>query len=157
MKTLTPTLYDIDFNLWIEQTVNQLKKGNLKDLDIENLVEEIESMGRSEKREIYSRLKVLLIHLLKWKYQPYKKTSIWIATINEQRTQINLILKDSPSLKPYLRDNWEDCYQDARIDAATETFLSPGDLSLGMSLYSRADFNPWFYPLIKASITCYHL
>jgi hypothetical protein len=123
MNTLTSTLYDIDFNLWIEQTVNQLKNGNLKDLDIKNLVEEIESMGRSDKREIYSRLKVLLIHLLKWKYQPSKKTSSWIATINEQRTQINLIFKDSPSLKPYLRDNWQDCYQDARIDAATETFL----------------------------------
>ena len=124
MNTLTSTLYDIDFNLWIEQTINQLKNGNLKDLDIKNLVEEIESMGRSDKREIYSCLKVLLIHLLKWKYQPSKKTSSWIATINEQRTQINLILKDSPSLKPYLRDNWQDCYQDARIDAATETFLS---------------------------------
>jgi hypothetical protein len=74
MKTLTPTLYDIDFNLWIEQTVNQLKKGNLKDLDIKNLVEEIESMGRSEKREIYSRLKVLLIHLLNWTVG-----SLWMA------------------------------------------------------------------------------
>ena len=72
MNTLSPTLYDIDFNLWIEQTANQLKNGNLKNLDIANLVEEIESTGRSDKREIYSRLKVLLIHLLKWKYQPSK-------------------------------------------------------------------------------------
>jgi len=100
----TPTLYEKDFNLWIEQTVNQLKKGNLADLDIENLIEEIDSMGRSDKREIYSRLKVLLMHLLKWKYQPEKPTPSWVNTIDEQREQLELVLKDSPSLKPYFRD-----------------------------------------------------
>jgi hypothetical protein len=123
MTTLTKTLYDTDFNLWIEQTVNQLKNGSLKDLDLENLIEEIESMGRSDKREIISRLRILIMHLLKWKYQPEKRTSSWIATINEQRYQIQVVLKDSPSLKPYFRDNFADCYQIIRRDAAKETTL----------------------------------
>jgi hypothetical protein len=124
MPVPTQTLYETDFNLWIEQTVNQLKTGDLTKLDLENLIEEIDSMGRNNKREIYSRLTVLIMHLLKWKYQSEKRSSSWISTINEQRRQIKLVLKDSPSLKPYLRDNLQDCYQDARLDAATETELS---------------------------------
>jgi hypothetical protein len=88
MKTLTQTLYDTDFNLWIEQTVNQLKNGDLQDLDRQNLIDEIESMGRNDKREVKNRLIVLFMHLLKWQYQPEKRTSSWISTINEQRRQI---------------------------------------------------------------------
>jgi len=123
MKTLTRTLYDTDFNLWIEQTVNQLKNGDLQDLDRKNLIDEIESMGRSDKREISNRLEVLIMHLLKWQYQSEKQTNSWFSTINEQRRAIRLILKDSPSLKPYLRDNLEECYQEARNDASRETSL----------------------------------
>jgi len=124
MPVQTQTLYEKDFNLWIEQTVNQLKTGDLGRLDLENLIEEVDSMGRSQKQELGNRLDVLIMRLLKWKYQPKKRSSIWISTINEQRRQIKLVLKDSPSLKPYLRDNLQDCYQDARLDAATETELS---------------------------------
>ena len=117
---MTTTLYETDFNLWIEQTVNQLKNGQIQDLDLENLIEEIESMGRSDKREIKTRLIVLIMHLLKWKYQPQKQTTSWIATINEQRRQIKVVLKDSPSLKPYIQNEIDDCYQDARKDAEKE-------------------------------------
>lgn len=120
----TQTLYEQDFNLWIEQTINQLKEGNLQDLDIKNLIEEIDSMGRSDKREIYNRLKVLLMHLLKWKYQPQKRSQSWEFTIDEQRDQIKLILKDSPSLKPYFTENLADCYQDAIRKAVKETALN---------------------------------
>jgi hypothetical protein len=119
----TQTLYEKDFNLWIKQTINQLKEGNLQDLDIENLIEEIDSMGRSDKREIYNRLKVLLMHLLKWKYQPQKRSQSWELTIDEQRDQIKLVLKDSPSLKPYFKENLADCYQDAIRKAIKETGL----------------------------------
>jgi hypothetical protein len=65
---MTATLYETDFNLWVEQTVSQLKNGKIQDLDLENLIEEIASMGRSDKREIKSRLIVLMMHLLQWKY-----------------------------------------------------------------------------------------
>lgn len=146
MNALTQTLYDTDFNLWIEQTVNHLKNGNLKDLDLENLIEEIESMGRRDKREIISRSRILILHLLKWKYQPEKRTSSSIATINEQRYQIQLILQDSPSLKPYFRDNFADCYPMIRQDAAKETSLPlnsfPIDCPWSEEQILDADFFP---------------
>lgn len=119
----TQTLYEKDFNLWIEQTINQLKNGDLTNLDRENLIEEIQSMGNSDKRETFSRLKVLLMHLLKWKYQPQKRTASWLNTIDEQREQLELILKDSPSLKPYFQEILSDCYQKAIRATVNETNL----------------------------------
>ncbi|MEA5550694.1 DUF29 domain-containing protein [Anabaena cylindrica UHCC 0172] len=70
----TQNLYDQDFYLWTQTIVQQLKENNLHQIDIPNLIEEIESMGKSEKRELKSRLIVLLMHLLKWQYQPYKRS-----------------------------------------------------------------------------------
>ena len=91
---MTTTLYETDFNLWIEQTVNQLKNGEIQDLDLENLIEEIQSMGSNDKREIKSRLIVLIMHLLKYKYQPKKKTKSWISTITTQRDELELGLAE---------------------------------------------------------------
>ncbi len=95
MKTKLSQLYETDFNLWIEQTVNHLKKGHLDALDLDNLIEEISDMGCNNRREVFSRLKVLLMYLLKWQYQPEKCTNSWINTIDEQREQLELILRDS--------------------------------------------------------------
>jgi hypothetical protein len=121
MDTMPQNLYETDFNLWIEQTTKQLVNGNLQEIDLKNLIEEIESMGKNNKREIKSRLIKLLMHLLKYKYQPEKQTRSWISTINTQRNEINLVLEDSPSLKLYFKENLSDCYQKARIDASSET------------------------------------
>ncbi|MEM8778743.1 MAG: DUF29 domain-containing protein [Cyanobacteria bacterium P01_G01_bin.49] len=118
------TLHDTDFNLWIEQTVKQLKLGNFHEIDLENLIEEIESMGKSDKREVKTRLAVLLMHLLKWKYQSSKRSNSWLDTIREQRLQVSLLLKDSPSLKPLLEQEFEQWYQYGRKEAAKETKLS---------------------------------
>ncbi|MFM7574609.1 MAG: DUF29 domain-containing protein [Snowella sp.] len=76
-------LYSTDFNLWTEQTIAALKSGDPQALDLDNLIEEIEAMTRSDKREIFNRLKVLITHLLKCQYEPQKKTNSWIKTINE--------------------------------------------------------------------------
>lgn len=122
---MTQTLYDTDFNLWIEQTITALKSGDIQTLDLDNLIEEIEAMTRSDKREIFNRLKVLIMHLLKCQYQPQKKTNSWIKTINEQRDQIELVLADSPSLRPYLTLKLEEIYKKAKRDAVTETKLTP--------------------------------
>ena len=122
---MTQTLYDTDFNLWIEQTITALKSGDLQTLDLDNLIEEIEAMTRSDKREIFNHLKVLIMHLLKCQYQPQKKTSSWIKTINEQRDQIELVLADSPSLRAYLTSKLEEIYKKAKRDAVTETKLTP--------------------------------
>jgi hypothetical protein len=123
MDTMPQNLYETDFNLWIEQTTKQLVNGNLQEIDLKNLIEELESMGKNNKREIKSRLIKLLMHLLKYKYQPEKQTRSWISTINTQRNEINLVLDDSPSLRPYFKENLSDCYQKARLDASSETKL----------------------------------
>ena len=115
------TLYEQDFYLWIQTTVQQLKENKLNEIDIPNLIEEIESMGRSEKRELKSRLIVLLMHLLKWYYQPEKRSESWRSTITEQRICIEGLLEDSPSLKPLLSEVFENCYQKARLKASDET------------------------------------
>ncbi|MFB2891429.1 DUF29 domain-containing protein [Aerosakkonemataceae cyanobacterium BLCC-F50] len=115
------SLYEKDFYLWIETTAQQLKEGKFDEIDLTNLIEEIESMGRSEKRELKSRLIVLLMHLLKWQYQPEKRSESWRSTISEQRICIEGLLEDSPSLKPIISEVFDDCYQKARLKAADET------------------------------------
>jgi hypothetical protein len=114
-------LYNQDFYLWIETTSKQLKAGKFAEIDLENLIEEIESMGKSEKRELKSRLIVLLMHLLKWQYQPEKRSESWRSTITEQRICIELLLEDSPSLQPLLIEIFTDCYEKARLKASEET------------------------------------
>jgi hypothetical protein len=115
------TLYDQDFYLWTQTTAQQLKEHKLNEIDIPNLIEEIESMGRSEKRELKSRLIILLMHLLKWQYQPEKRSESWRSTITEQRISIEVLLEDSPSLKPLVSEIFNDCYQKARLKASEET------------------------------------
>ncbi|MBE9145672.1 DUF29 domain-containing protein [Planktothrix mougeotii] len=120
MKTQN-NLYEQDFYLWTQITAKQLKENKFNEIDKINLIEEIESMGRSEKRELKSRLIVLLMHLLKWHYQPEKRSESWRSTITEQRICIEGLLEDSPSLKPLLPEVFEDCYQKARLKASDET------------------------------------
>jgi hypothetical protein len=140
------TLYETDYNQWIEETAKSLKDGNFQSLDVENLIEEIEAMGRSDKKEIGNRLEVLIMHLLKWKYQPNKQTHSWRCTINEQRRAIRRILKASPSLKPYLQENLTDFYQDAREAAIDETGLSPQTFPLESPFSQEDILNPDFFP-----------
>ncbi|MTJ51500.1 DUF29 domain-containing protein [Anabaena sp. UHCC 0253] len=127
MTTHQPTvitnnnLYEQDFYLWIETISKQLKAGKIAEIDLANLIEEIESMGKSEKRELKSRLIVLLMHLLKWQYQPEKRSESWRSTITEQRICIELLLEDSPSLQPLLIEIFADCYEKARLKASEET------------------------------------
>jgi hypothetical protein len=144
------TLYETDFNLWTEQTINQLKNGQIQDLDLENLIEEIESMGRSDKREIYNRLKVLLMHLLKWKYQPQKRSNSRELTIDEQRDQITLIIKDSPSLKPYFKENLAECYQDSIRKVTKETGLEKKVFPLECPFTQEQILDPDYFPETNA-------
>ncbi|MBW4574163.1 MAG: DUF29 domain-containing protein [Aphanothece sp. CMT-3BRIN-NPC111] len=120
---LPQTLYEDDFHLWLTTTAQQLRSRQLDQLDFDNLIEEIESMGASQRRELKNRLIVLFMHLLKYQYQPEKRSSSWIATILEQRRQLEFLLKDSPSLKPYYLEVFFDCYSQAVIDASAEARL----------------------------------
>ncbi|WP_414545431.1 DUF29 domain-containing protein [Nostoc sp. CCY0012] len=121
--SINSQLYDQDFYLWLETTAQQLKAGKFAEVDLANLIEEIECMGRSEKRALESNLVMLLMHLLKHKYQPEKRTNSWLSTIFEHRRRLNKNLQDSPSLKNYFSETFEECYQDARQQAALETDL----------------------------------
>ena len=116
-------LYHEDFYLWIKTTAKQLKDGNFAEIDLDNLIEEIESMGRSEKRALKSNLLVVLMHLLKYKYQPEKRTNSWLSTIFEHRRRLKEDLTESPSLKKYFSEIFNECYQDARKQASLETGL----------------------------------
>jgi Domain of unknown function DUF29 len=116
--------YDQDFNLWIEQTIEALREGRFEELDLDNLIDELESMSRRDRREILSRLKVLLMHLLRWKYQPNQRSGSWESSIRNNRDEIAQILMDSPSLKSYSQTVLEQAYAIARKNAAGETGLS---------------------------------
>ena len=115
------TLYNRDFYLWTKSTAKLLKERNFSEVDIVNLVEEIESLGRREKRELKNCLIVLLMHLLKWKYQPGKRSESWRSTISDRRIYLELLLEDNPSLKPFLPEVFDNCYQKALVKAANET------------------------------------
>lgn len=107
----TTDLYEIDFYAWTQEQVSLLKTQQWKELDTINLIEEIEALGRKERQELRNRLGILLRHLLKWQFQPNKRSNSWIGTIREQRVQIKLLLEDSPSLKPYLELVFSDAYE----------------------------------------------
>jgi hypothetical protein len=99
MNVQQSNLYEQDFNVWVYDTVNKLKSKNFEALDIENVIEEIEGLAARDKRELFSRIVILLAHLIKWQYQPSLRCGSWRGSIRTQRREINLILTDSPSLK----------------------------------------------------------
>ena len=117
------TEHDQDFYRWTQNQARLLKTGRLSELDVEHLAEEIEEMGRSERRALESRLKVLLTHLLKWQHQPSHRGRNWMLTIKEQRRAIAHLLKASPSLKNHLDSILQDAYELAILAAARETGL----------------------------------
>ncbi|MEB3122201.1 MAG: DUF29 domain-containing protein [Snowella sp.] len=117
--TQTPTaltLYDQDYLLWTEDTVNQLRNKNFHRLDLVNLIEEIEDLEKSQKRELKSRLGELLEHILKRTYidmpDCYRG---WVESVDKQRIGLRRLLKDSPSLKPYLLEVFDEVYTDTLI------------------------------------------
>lgn len=118
------SLYDTDFYAWANQQAALLRAGNLAAADIAHIAEEIESMGRTEKRELISRLRVLMLHLLKWQFQPALRGRSWRLTIEEQRRQLERHMEDNPSLRSRLSDAIQDAYGDAILAAERETGLA---------------------------------
>jgi uncharacterized protein DUF29 len=116
-------LYEQDFYAWTQEQAALLRKGAVQDLDLANLAEEIESLGKSQHRELGSRLDVLVLHLLKWGYQPRERSGSWRSTIRTQRRELRRLLQQQPSLRPLVPDAVADGYPDARLDAGDETGL----------------------------------
>jgi hypothetical protein len=117
-------LYDRDFYAWAKEQAALLRAGKLQRADIAHIAEEIESMGRTEKRELVSRLTVLLLHLLKWRHQPVGRGNSWRLSIANSRDEIVDHLADNPSLRALLDDAVASAYRYARRKAAVETNLS---------------------------------
>lgn len=140
------SLYERDFYLWIEITAKLLRHRELEQLDYDNLIEEIEAMGRKEKHAIESNLVVVLMHLLKYKYQSQKRSNSWRYTIIEHRNRIKRILRDSPSLQRYPSEVFDDCYQDARREAEAETGLSLDSFPLESPFTVEETLNPDYLP-----------
>jgi Domain of unknown function DUF29 len=116
-------LYEQDYCLWLENTAQLLKERLLEQVDFDNLIEEIEAMGRSQKSAFKSNLKILLMHLLKWKYQQNKRSNSWRSTIREHRQRIRDDFADSPSLKRYFAEIFAETYKDSRELTSDETGL----------------------------------
>ena len=126
MSDPTALLYEQDFYAWANRQAALLRAGKLSDADIEHIAEEIESMGRTEKRELVSRLTVLLAHLLKWQYQSARRGNSWKHSIANSRDQLADHLADNPSLKARLPESLASAFRYARRDAASETNLDDG-------------------------------
>ncbi|MFP4280734.1 MAG: DUF29 domain-containing protein [Halochromatium sp.] len=117
-------LYDTDFYAWANRQASLLRSGQLEQADIALIAEEIESMGKSELRELENRLAVLFSHLLKWRFQPSRRSRSWELTIKEQRRRLRRHLAQNPSLRHRLEQAREDAYGDAILAAASETGLA---------------------------------
>jgi hypothetical protein len=120
----TNALYDADFLEWTQEQGRLLRAGRLSDIDIENLAEEIESLGRSDKRALESDLIVILVHLLKWAHQPEKRKAGWRASLIEHRARVARLIADSPSLASYPGQTLDALYPVARAKAAAEMRVS---------------------------------
>jgi Domain of unknown function DUF29 len=126
LQPITQTLYDEDYYLWIKTTINQLRSGQFSVIDLENLLEELETMGRSEKRTLESLLIRLFEHLLKlqyWDTERERNQGHWKGEIRTFRRQINKRFKESPSLKPYIFEIFDECYQEARLEVSDRSQL----------------------------------
>ena len=138
--------YLADFNAWIDQTTQLLRDRHWHEIDVEHLIEEVESLGKSERRGIASQLTRLLLHLLKWDYQPQRRSDSWVDFITDARTQIELALEDSPSLKQYPAEQLEDWYQRAYRQAAQQTRLNrsifPVECPYSLALVLSQDWLP---------------
>ena len=118
--------YDKDFYGWLLGNAQLLREKKWAEIDAEHIAEELESMGKSERRELVSRLTVLLAHLLKWRLRPAKWSRSWRNTILTQRIDIDELLEDSPSLRSEIGLKIEAAYEKAKLRAEDETGIDQG-------------------------------
>ena len=117
--------YDLDFHAWAHEQADAVRRRSANEIDWDNLAEELRSLGNQVEWELFNRYRALLMHLLKWAYQPKGRGRSWRATISEQRRQIARLLRKNPSLKAVEAEEFNDAYTDGRKGAIDETDL-PG-------------------------------
>jgi len=140
------TSYDADIVTWSEEQAALLREGKLSEIDIAHIAEEIEDVGKSERRELASRMALLLAHLLKWQYQPERRGSSWQRTIRDQRRAIARRVRRTPGLRTSFADPdwWEDAWADAIAKAIEETGLDhfPEDCPWSTEQILSTEFYP---------------
>jgi len=146
MNTATAQLYETDFYGWIQNQADSLRIRNLSNIDYDNLIEEIESMGKSLQRELISRLEILFSHLLRWRYQPKLKGASWELTIGEQREKIVDLLSDNPSLKSKLDGCIERGYRYGKRAAMKETGIDQSTFPEQCPWTFEQVMDPAFWP-----------
>jgi hypothetical protein len=119
----TPPLYETDFYSWALEQAALLRERRFAGLDLDNLVEEVEDLGRRKTDELESRYETLLHHLLKWEFQPDQRSRSWLVTVQRERWQIAKLLRKNPGLKPRRAELFGEAFEDARQEAALETGL----------------------------------
>lgn len=135
---------ETDYYGWTQQQAHLLRTKQFNQLDWYNLADEIEAMGRSEKRQLESRLEILIMHLLKWQFQPNFRSRSWQLTIKEQRLRLDKLITENPSLKPSLKTATDKVYPLATLSAERETGLSnfPETCPYKLSDILATDFLP---------------
>jgi len=146
MSTAAATLYETDFYGWIQHQADSLRVRSFSGLDYDNLIEEIESMGKSLQRELTSRFEVLFAHLLKWQFQPKFKGTSWELTIDEQREKIAELLSDNPSLMSELDDSLTRGYKHAKRAAMKETGIDQSNFPVLCPWTFQQAMSPDFWP-----------
>ncbi len=140
------SLYEKDFYAWTQEQAKLIKNKAFERLDLTHLFDEVEDMGNRHADEIESRLEILLMHLLKWKYQPNLQSRSWQLTINEQRLAINRRLKKMPSLKSKLPEIFEESYTPSLLHAEQETGLDESTFPTKSPWTIEQVLNAEFYP-----------
>ena len=130
-----PANVDVDFAVWAEHQIELLRARNFDALDVDLLVQELESLVANDRRELGNRLVILLLHLLKCQFQSARKSRSWVGSIAEQRDQLGALFDKSPSLKPLVPELMERCYARAVKRAVAETML-PKSAFPAMNPYS---------------------
>jgi Domain of unknown function DUF29 len=141
-----PISYHQDFYAWAIYNAYMLKQGKLSEIDVENLIEELEGMAKRDRRTLLSRLAVLLAHLLKWQFEPQRRSKSWQRTLIEERKQVHQLLQDSPSLKHQLVESLADAYESALRQAAEETGLDESNFPCACPYTLAQALDKEFYP-----------
>ena len=119
----TAVTYETDYAAWVQAQADLMRSGRFAELDLERVLEEFESLSGSDRDALVSYLTRLYQHLLKWRYQPDKRSTSWVATVKVSRNRIERLLKKNPSFKPWLPEAIRMAYEDARYEAYGETGL----------------------------------
>ena len=145
-------LYEVDFYAWTQQQSVLIRDERWAEVDRVNLREEIESLGRQQRQELRSCLGVLIGHLLKWQYQPQRRSQSWLITLRLQRIEIVDLLNDNLSLKPYLEEAIDRAYLRGLTIAVDETNLSKDLFPIGCEYTLAEMLNDDFYPGESSSL-----